>query len=156
MKKLIFSFFLLALVVSAVSCSKDEDDTIVGKWVFQSVSYDIEVTPESSYDAFKEILEGNMLIFVSGLTWTFNTDGTGSMNLGEMQLPVTYTYSGENLTMTMPNEKDSQSMIFRINGRNAQVIIDETDIYDPKELEHQGLPGITVEKAITTGHFVKQ
>lgn len=102
MKKVLALAIALILVVAVFAgCSKGGND-LVGKWAWE-------------YEGIGEVM-----------SFTFNADGTGSLDaLGESE-SFTYTVSGNTLNMTVDGE--TESCPFSINGNTMTLEIEGEEI----------------------------
>lgn len=98
MKKVLALAIALILVVAVFAgCSKGGSNAIVGKWAWE-------------YEGLGEVM-----------SFTFNADGTGSMDAFGESEAFTYTVSGNTLNMTVDGETEACN--FSINGNTMTLTI---------------------------------
>lgn len=103
MKKVLALVIALILVVAVFAgCSKGGSDAIVGKWAWE-------------YEGLGEVM-----------SFTFNADGTGSMDAFGESESFTYTVDGNNVSMTV--DGDTETCPFSINGNTMTLSIEGEEI----------------------------
>ena len=94
-----------ALGMMAVSCSKDNEELIVGKWRIHSTEgYAVEQTVGDVGDAFPE----DTVIYEDHWGWLFNADGTGysyeiTNGTEKVMTDLTYSVDGDSLHIAYSN-----------------------------------------------------
>lgn len=129
MKKVINSISIacfIAAVFATTSCSKSQEELIVGTWKATSVTS----TPENP-----------LAVFFKGMTYTFNANNTCSVHVSVMGVDSTangaYTIADGQLTLTMKGgdgESDSSVMGIRTLDKKNLVLLVEDGSMDMVEI----------------------
>lgn len=105
------------------SCSK-EDNSLIGHWVFESADYDVQTSDAETTSTLKIIVSA----YISNMDFTFNADGTFSMN-AKIGTGYSGTYTDENGVVTTYFVEDGvdkvQSIPYTIKKGKLQIELDE-------------------------------
>ena len=118
MKKLILALAAVIAAFGFTSCEKEAENAIVGTWKATKA--------EISMGEMK--METNLSEMGGELTFTFNNDGTGyaygNFNGEIADEPLTYSISGNMLSMTI--EDETETLPFTIDGKYMTMTFDES------------------------------
>ncbi|MDR3350581.1 MAG: hypothetical protein LBN98_02890 [Prevotellaceae bacterium] len=130
MKK-IFKIMASVLLVAAftattVSCSKEEGDDLIGRWVYSQGNYRFLYEGEW-YDAKEEGFDlSSFNRGFRGTYFVFEDNGTVTMGFGGQSGSGKYTVSGDEITIKEGSL--SVPMGYRVSGKTLELIWDSTTI----------------------------
>jgi hypothetical protein len=136
-------FIAVATLLSFSSCQKDEDESIIGTWEYDTMTFEIETTdPETTkfiqeiFDSFKNLISMTLTIEVAGtysltasipMLGTETITGTYRLENGKLILDdetiINYDLSKRRLTLNFNSSDDFMIPIDIVDG-----IIDPTII----------------------------
>ncbi|MBR3972238.1 MAG: hypothetical protein IKJ83_05095 [Ruminococcus sp.] len=126
---LIIAVLMIATVFAACGDKKDDDNkttTTAPAVITPEVTLPILDGPAAASDA----LQGSWSVTEEGMEiiYTFNGDGTGTIEMMGMALDITYTIDGSSVTYTMSEtgQSESQTLDFAVNGSEL-TLTDGTD-----------------------------
>ena len=126
MKKILVICAAMVAVMLMASCSKDNDELIVGKWRIQSLE---GITTGQTISDGSDDVQTDEIVYVDSWGWVFNADGTGysyEIRDGQEHEMGQFTYTIDEETLHMPYV---DFRIEKLNSRKLRVR-DEIEITD--------------------------
>ncbi len=127
MKKAIFTWAVLAMLVLTVGCTQKPEELIIGKWQFDRLSVKEGTTytaeDSSNMNQKSEIIKGN------GLVFSFQQDLTCSIGSTENQQSGTYTLKdGKLLTILLAEDVPQDADIINISKEELTLLFDDPQL----------------------------
>lgn len=149
MKKIIPLLLVALFATTIVSCSKDNEDLILGTWQLESRTFINIGHPIESRN--QPVTEQGL-----NLTLTFNKDKTGIVSFDEDTAPFTYSISGDNIIFSMEmgldygkNTYTESYVIDKLENNEMILSYTETDWYhegQPDEVEYNHKTSLNFKK----------
>ena len=122
--KFLFPVLMLAFAVSFSSCSNDPEDLIVGTWVYENSSYDVQAGNAADVSKVKESLKESDAEENGSLT--FNADGTCSVKttapMATLTLNGTYKFENGKLVIKMDIGDEPEAFAYTLNKNKLSII----------------------------------
>ena len=115
---------MLAFAVGFSSCSNDPEDLIVGTWVYENSSYDVQAGNAADVSKVKESLKESDAEENGSLT--FNADGTCSVKTttpaATLTLNGTYKFENGKLVIKMDIGDEPEAFAYTLNKNKLSII----------------------------------
>ena len=160
MKKIFNTLFLVLLAISFVACSSDDDNSIIGSWLFDGNEYEVRTNNDKATKLIKEAIERyEDSDRARDVVTTFEENGKMKVVVGSNTFTYTYTYEKGILT-TIRDNGDKDSNPVSISKGIMTAVDDLTEIYQKaetlKELGLTDVDKIVVEKVAINGKFKRK
>lgn len=154
-------FAVLVFGIMLASCGskgktdtvKAEENSIVGKWEFQSFTADIKTSDQKITDKIKTSLTSHESE-VKGRTVEFTSDGK-MVSEGDS---TSYSISGNKLTIKI-NDEINRSSEFKVNGDALSITNDyiKDDFFDEDTRKSYGIDDdVKIEKVFLTTNLIRK